>query len=82
MKLQVRLGIPSTSYRGRSILIVVALCTLIPIAVGRCSPRGFVGMLVDKVLLGRNMGDNDLGACEHGDQHSGSPASAPNLARP
>ena len=48
----------------------------------RCSPRGLVGMPADKVLLGRGRGDDDLGACQHGDQCSGCPASMPNLARP
>ena len=81
-EIAVRLGIPSTSYRGWSIPIVVALCALVLIAVGRCSPRGSVGMPADKVLLGRNRGDDDLGACQHGDQRSGCPASVPNLARP
>ena len=80
-EITVRLGIPSTSYRGWLIPIVVALCTLIPIAVGRCSPRGSVGTLADKVLLGRDRGDDDLGACQHRDQCSGCPASMPNLAR-
>ena len=80
-EIAVRLGIPSTSYRGWSILIVVALCALVPIAVGRCSPRGLVGMPVDKALLDRNRGDDDLGAHQHRDQHSGCPASTPNLAR-
>ena len=78
----VRLGILSTSYKGWLILIVVALCALIPIAIGRCSPRGSVGTPADKVLLGRNRGDDDLSACQHGDQRSGCPASMPNLARP
>ena len=78
----VRLGILSTSYRGQSIPILVALCTLVPITVGRYSPRGLVSMPADKVLLGRNMGDNGLGARQHRDQCSGCPASMPNLARP
>ena len=53
-----------------------------PIAIGRCSPRGLVGMPADKVLLGGERGDDDLGARQHGDQRSGCPVSAPNLARP
>ena len=60
---------------------MVALCALVPITVGKCSPRGSVGTLADKVLLGRERGDNNLGAHQHGDQHSGCPASTPNLAR-
>ena len=81
-KIAVRLGILSTSYRGWSIPIMVALCALVLIAVRRYSPRGLVGMPADKVLLGRNMGDNGLGTCQHRDQHSGCPASVPNLAWP
>ena len=80
-EIAVRLRILSTSYRGGSIPIVVALCTLVLIAI-RCSPRGLVGMPVDKVLLGQDRGDDNLGACQHRDQHSGCPASVPNLARP
>ena len=60
---------------------MVVLCTLVPIAVGRCSPRGSVSMPVDKVLLGRDRGDDNLGAHQHRDQRSGCPASMPNLAR-
>ena len=67
-EIAVRLRIPSTSYRGWSIPIVVVLCMLIPITIGRCSPRGSVGMLADKVLLGRNRGNDDLGAQQHRDQ--------------
>ena len=81
-EIAVRLGIPSTVYRGWSIPIVVALCALVPITVGRCSPRGSVGTPADKVLLGRNRGDDNLGARQHRDQRSDCPASAPNLARP
>ena len=57
------------------------LCTLVLIAIGRCSPRGSVGTPADKVLLGRDRGDDNLGAHQHRDQCSGCPASTPNLAR-
>ena len=64
-EIAVRLRILSTSYRGQSIPVVVVLCTLVPIAVGRYSPRGLVGTLADKVLLGRNVGDDGLGNHQH-----------------
>ena len=77
----VRLGIPSTSNGGWWILTVVVQCTLIPITIGLCSPRGLVGMLADNGLLSGNGGDDSLGTHQHGDQCSGCPASMPNLAQ-
>ena len=77
----VRLGILGTSYRGQLIPMVGAQWALIPITVGRGSPRGSVSTLADRVLLGRKMGDDSLGTRQHGDQCSGYPASMPNLAR-
>ena len=59
-----------------------AVYALVLIAIRRVSPRGLVSMLVDRVLLGGKCGDDDLGTCWHTDQHSGCPASMPNLARP
>ena len=38
-------------------------------------------MLADGVLLGGKWGDNSLGTCQYRDQHSGCPASVPNLAQ-
>ena len=55
---------------------------LVPIAVGRGSPRGLVSTPAGRVLLGKEMGDDSLGTCQHRDQHSGCPASVPNLAQP
>ena len=78
----VRLIIPGPSNRGQWDPMVGMGYVLILITVGRVPPRGSVGMLADGVLLGGNWGDDSLGTCQHGDQHSGCPASTPNLAWP
>ena len=59
-----------------------AVYALVPITVRRVSPRGLVSTLADRVLLGGKCGDDNLGTRWHRDQHSGCPASMPNLARP
>ena len=79
-EIMVKLKILSISDRGWSIPTVVVQCVLVLITVGRCSPRGLVSMLADRVLLGRKVGDDSLGTCQHGDQCSGCPVSTPNLA--
>ena len=81
-KIAVRLVIPHTSNRVWWDLTVSAGYMLILITVGKVSPRGSVSTLVDRVLLGGKRGDDNLGTCQHRDQHSGCPASTPNLARP
>ena len=78
----VRLGIPRASDRGQWVPTMVAWNTLVPITVGRVSPRGLVSTLVDRVLLDGKWSDNDLGTHQHRDQCSDYPASTPNLARP
>ena len=78
----VRLVVPGHSDRGQWDLMMGAGYVLVPIAVRRVSPRGLVGMLADRVLLGGKWGDNSLATHWHGDQCSGCPASMPNLAWP
>ena len=81
-KIAVRLVIPGPSDRGQWDPTMCVDYALVLITVGRVSPRGSVGMLADRVLLGGKWGDDGLGTRQHGDQRLGCPASTPNLAWP
>ena len=81
-EITVRLMIPGASNRGQWNPTVAVGYVLTLIAVRGVSPRGLVGMLAYRVLLGRKWSDDNLGTHQHRDQHSGCPTSMPNLARP